>query len=90
MAVHSILSSPSGLSSVSDLSCTSEKPSSNTSGTSKPVRSADRSSAGALMREPEGVTAEGYQDRKKRLSDVFNDSMKRLGDGAPYAPWDDR
>lgn len=50
MAVHSILSSPSGLSSASDFSCTSEKPSSNTSGTSKPVRSADRSSAGALMR----------------------------------------
>lgn len=41
------------------------------------------------LREPEGITAQGYQDRKKRLSDVFNDRMKRLGDGAPYAPWGD-
>ncbi len=41
------------------------------------------------QREPEGVTAQGYQDRKKRMSDVFNDRMAKLGDKAPYAPWGD-
>jgi len=40
------------------------------------------------QREPEGVTAT-YADSKKRLSDVFNDRMARLGDAAPFAPWGD-
>jgi DNA modification methylase len=40
------------------------------------------------LREPEGMTAT-YADDKKRLSDVFNDRMAKLGDAAPYAPWGD-
>ncbi|TCS98775.1 DNA modification methylase [Tepidimonas ignava] len=38
-------------------------------------------------REPEGVVAASYGDSKKRLSDVFNDRMAKLGDAAPYKPW---
>ena len=38
-------------------------------------------------REPEGVVAASYGDSKKRLSDVFNDRMAKLGDDAPYKPW---
>lgn len=41
------------------------------------------------LREPEGITAQNYQNRKKRLSDVFNDRMAKMGDAAPYAPWGD-
>lgn len=37
-------------------------------------------------REPEGITAQNYQDRKKRLADVFNDRMAKMDD-PPYKPW---
>lgn len=38
------------------------------------------------LREPEGVTAT-HADDKKRLSDVFNDRMAKMGDAAIRKPW---
>lgn len=38
------------------------------------------------LREPEGVTATNYGDRKTRLSDVFNDRMAKM-DNPIYKPW---